>query len=162
MTRSPEKVPPEQKIMRNHKYWKPEDIAALETANSFAELSEIALRVLKRMPKPIGQVCGPISSGGLGSIEANLKRFDQTIEELINHGNKIFDQVPFEKYIFRLIETGRGTRDQNQLLEQFYLPILESGLIDIMYFLPGWESSNGARWEHAQAKRLGIKIVYLP
>lgn len=161
MTRSPEKIPAEQKIVRNHKYWKPADTAALETANSFAELSEIALRVLKRMPKPVGQVCGPISSGGLGSIPANLKRFDETIGELIKSGNKVFDQVPFESHFFRLIERGQGAHGQG-LLEQFYLPLFESGLVDTLYFIPGWESSKGARWEHAQAKRLGITIVYLP
>lgn len=161
MSRSPEKIPPEQKIVRNHKYWKPADTAALETANSFAELSEIALRVLKRMPKPVGQVCGPISSGGLGSIPANLKRFDETIERLIRDGNSIFDQVPFEDCLFRLKGKDQGLSSKNRLLTEFYLPLFESGLVDTFYFIPGWESSQGAKWEHAQAKRLGITIVYL-
>ena len=151
----------ETNITRNQSYWTPEDIAALETAQSFAELSQVAMKVLKRMPQPVGQVCGPISSGGLRSIEKNLKQFDETIAELISHGNTVFDQVPFEKYIFRLIETGRGTRDKDQLLKEFYLPLFESGLVSTFYFIPGWESSNGAKWEYQQAKRLGIRIVYL-
>ncbi len=47
------------------------------------------------------------------------------------------------------------------LLTDFYQPLFETGLIKILYFLPDWQSSVGARWEHDQALKLGIEIVYL-
>lgn len=149
------------KIKRNQVYWTPEDIAALERAQSFGELSKIALRVLSRMPKTVGQVCGPISTGGVGSIPGNLKVFDQTIQQLVDKGVHIFDQMPFEEHFFRIIQAEWGTRHNNQLLTDFYLPILQSGHIKTLYFMRGWQSSQGATWEHEKAQRLGIRIVYL-
>lgn len=148
------------KITRNHDYWKPEDMEALEQAQSFGELSKIAMRILNRMPQPVGQVCGPISTGNK-SIEENLKVFNETVQQLVDEGKTIFDQIPFEDYIFRLLETGKGSREKDQLLNEFYLPLFESGLVKTFYFIPGWKSSHGATWEHEQAKRLGIEIVYL-
>jgi hypothetical protein len=32
--------------------------------------------------------------------------------------------------------------------------------VDIMVMVPGWKTSDGARQEHALAKKLGIKIIY--
>lgn len=149
------------KITRNHDYWLPEDLESLGKAQSFSELSKVAMGILKRMPQPVGQVCGPISTGGTGKIEENLKIFDGTISRLIAEGQTIFDQMPFEEHFFRIINEEWGTRHNNQLLDDFYLPILASGLVKTLYFIPGWESSHGAAWEHDQAQRLGIEIVYL-
>lgn len=143
------------------RYWTAENLSQVKQARSFAELSGIAMEVISRMPQPIGQVCGPISSGGLGSIEANMQKFSETVQQLIAEGKNVFDQIPFENYIFKLIDSGQGTRSQNELLKEFYLPIFESGLIKTLYFIPGWESFNGATWEHHKARELGIDIVYL-
>lgn len=65
-------------MSRNHEHWTDSERELLETARlrgTFADLAAIALTILPRLPKPVGQVCGPISTGGLGSIEANLVRF---------------------------------------------------------------------------------------
>lgn len=148
-------------MKRNRHYWTEEDRAALEAAQNFPDLTVIALRVLDRMPKPIAQVCGPISTGGVGNIEGNLVVFDATIDYLITQGHNVFDQVPFERPVFRIIGENRGTVTNNRLLNEFYLPIFESGNVSILYFIHGWESSEGANWEHRQAERLGMKIVYL-
>lgn len=78
------------------KYWKQEHYDKLETALTYKDLFTIAEDVLRKMPSPIGQVCGPISTGGAGSVEKNLKRFEKTIIELQQQGIEIFDQVPFE------------------------------------------------------------------
>lgn len=112
------------------------------------------------MPKPIGEVCGPITSGGRGSIEKNLAVFSAAIKKLISHGKNIFNQMIFEDNLKKIWEG--GNRDNDTLLQDFYLPIFESGFIKTLYFLPDWQTSYGARWEHAQGKRLGIEIVYLP
>jgi len=47
------------------------------------------------------------------------------------------------------------------LLTDFYLPIFESRLVHKLYFLPDWESSTGASWEHKQAIRIGLEIEYI-
>ena len=47
------------------------------------------------------------------------------------------------------------------ILDDFYSPIFNSGLIKEFYFMPNWQSSKGANWEHNEANRLGIKVSYL-
>lgn len=148
-------------MKRNGQYWKQAEKDALRGATSFKELSSIALVVVARMPKPVGQVCGPISTGGLGSIEKNLLMFDKVVDHLIGQGLTIFDQVPFEDHLFRVIERHGGTRKGHRLLTDFYLPIFESGHISTLHFIHGWQSSDGSVWERKQAERLGISIVDL-
>ncbi len=148
-------------MSRNATHWTQREWEALPQVQSFADLAEIALTILRRMPQPSGEVCGPISTGGKGSIEANIAEFNTTIDRLLAQGLTIFDQVPFEQHIFDLIAGGKGSRLQNELLEKFYSPLFTSGLINTLYFIPGWESSHGATWEHQQARELGINIVYL-
>ena len=142
-------------------YWTEEDRWGLEMAKNYRDLNKIALRVLKRMPETRGELCGPITSGGAGSVEANLKRFDRAIKKLIADGTEIFSQMPFEAIIQDMRERMNITEYDTYILDEFYLPIFESGLIRRMYFLPDWETSIGAQWEHEQAKRLGLEIVYL-
>ncbi len=144
--------------------WKQPHLELLDKAENFSELKDIAIEVVKAMPQPIGQVCGPISTGGLGSIEENLKMMDKTILKLNDQQKNIFNQSPFE-IPMQSMKTKLGTSliEANQkLLDDFYLPIFESGHIKTLYFISGWESSHGARWEHEKAKELGIDIVYLP
>ena len=141
------------------------DNLAMVHARTYVELGQIALAVLRKMdravtPVSIGQACGPITSGGLGSIEANLKRFEWRVKKLQSRGLHIFDQLPFEGHMFRIWDAN-GRNDDKTLLEDFYSPIFESGLIKTLHFIPGWPGSNGSMWEHRQAVRLGIKIDYL-
>lgn len=142
------------------KYWLPEHWAALSKAQSVNELYGIACSVIQQMPQgEIVQVCGPIATGGRGSVETNLAYFNESIKTLQANGLHVFDQMPFEKPMQQLKESIPGFRDT--ILDHFYLPILESGKISELYFLPGWETSFGAQWEHTQGKRLGIKITYM-
>lgn len=142
-----------------------EDRLAMQSVKTYAELGQIALKVLRKMreairPLPVGQVCGPITTGGLGSIEANLKNFGQWVRKLQSDGLAIFDQIPFEEHMFRIWEAN-DRNDDSTLLEDFYQPIFKSGLITTLYFIPGWAGSNGATWEHRQAVQLGMEIKYL-
>ena len=143
-----------------NQYWTKKDACDLKLAKNFSDLSKVALRVIARMPQPVGEVCGPITSGGLGSREKNIEAFLKAIHCLRYDGKIIFDQIPFEEklYKFTLAKWYQGGL---QLLNEFYLPIFESGLIKVFYFMPLWETSMGAKWEHEEAKLLGIKIVYL-
>lgn len=142
-------------------YWQKEDLEELKVVVSYSALSPIAERILKRMPPPISQVCGPISTGGLGSIEQNMKCFEETIVRLSDLGLTVFNQIPFQSSMSRILATKNSNDYDHSLLTDFYLPLFESGLVHTLYFLPDWQSSTGASWEHEQTKRLGLKIIYL-
>jgi len=141
-------------------YWKDGHYKELEKVETFKEMLKIALDILESMPKPITQVCGPISTGGKGSIEGNLKIFPIAAEWLMQRNHNVFLYTPFESPIQRLKYDYAGY--PYALLEEFYRPIFESKMINIFAFLPDWQSSTGAKWEHEQAEKLGIEILYLP
>ncbi len=145
-------------------YWRENHFDELNNAKSYNELNVIAIDIINSMPQPIGQVCGPISSGGYGSIEKNLEIFDRTIKKLIGRGENIFNQMPLQEYIAELNGKSSGSKDEKnrRILEEIYLPIFESNLIKKMYFMSNWKSSYGANWERRQALRLGINMVDLP
>ncbi len=143
-----------------NRYWTKKDGQDVKKAKCFDDLSKVAMRVLGRMPQPVGEVCGPITSGGLGSREKNLAAFLKTIDELLAQGKTIFDQLPFEEKLYQFTQA-KWYQGGLQLLNEFYMPIFKSGLIDTFYFMPLWHTSMGAKWEHEKAEELGIRIVYL-
>lgn len=134
------------------------DMQDIENASSFADLLRVGFRVLKRLEQPVSMVCGPISSGGTGSIEKNLTRLHTVTDCLYKQGKIIFSQLPLENKIFKL-KKEPWYQGPLQLLEELYLPLFESGLISLIYFLPDWRTSFGATWEYAQAQRLNIQII---
>ncbi len=144
------------------KYWEEKDYKDLDSAKTIADLYMIALRIIDRMPKPLVQVCGPIAeTGGLGSVEANLNLFCNTVIDLQNKGLNVFDQMFFEKLFLDFYHKLPDKEFVKKILNDFYLPIFESGVVTKFYFIPNWESSSGANWEHEKAKELGIEINYL-
>ena len=145
------------------KYWSENLLDYVFSANSYKELGGIALDFVESMPRPVEQVLGPITSGGYGSIKKNLYVLESAIRELMDRGRIIFNQLPFESPLMRIraenLSYGRETQDD--LLNQFYLPIFKSGLITKVHFIYGWRSSYDSIWEHEKAKKLGIEINYL-
>ena len=144
-----------------NKHWTKEDFNRMDSAVTYRDLYAIAVVVLERMPRPRVQMCGPISTGGAGSVEKNLKRFEIAIEKLLEKEIVVFDQLHFEMSIRKIRQLNNKEGYDMNLLEDFYLPIFENKLIDVLYFLPDWKSSTGAKWEHEQAQRLGFKVIYL-
>lgn len=138
-----------------------EDFTRMDSSVTYRDLYVIAVTVLERMPRPRAQICGPISTGGAGSVEENLYRFEVAIEKLLKEKIVVFDQLPFEMPIRKIRQLKNKKGYDTDLLEDFYLPIFESKLVDTLYFLPDWRSSTGAMWEHEQARRLGFDVVYL-
>jgi hypothetical protein len=146
---------------KTKQYWWENDWKDLENAKSVADLHAIAERIISRMNKPLIQVCGPIGTGGLGSVEKNLNVFNDTIIKLQEKGFDIFDQMPFEDQMQNMKKKFSSDQVVENILNHFYLPIFKSGAISTFYFMPGWQTSIGANWEHEEAQKLGIKIVYL-
>jgi hypothetical protein len=144
------------------KYWDEKDWQDLEKAENVVELFSIAKKIIDKMGKPLIQVCGPIGSGGLGSIDANLHAFNETVKELQKKGLNIFDQMPFEEPMQNFKSKAIDKEKiYNDIMEEFYLPIFKSGAVSKFCFMPNWQSSKGAQWEHEKAKELNIEIVYL-
>lgn len=150
------------------RYYTQADYDAIEIADTCTVLLPLAMKILGRMKAAkchdIIQVCGPISTGGKGSVAENIAAIDTAICELVERGHSVFNQMPFEGAMERVHKKwqaeGRTTYCQ-PILDDFYLPILKSGLVRTLAFLPGWQTSTGAQWEHLQAKELGILIAYL-
>jgi len=154
----------------HYRHWRCVDVVDLEKASTFEDLALIAIRVLKRASfaspgRRVVEVCGPISTGGLGSIEANMEHFTNAVSAVIDSGVQVFSQVPFEAKIAVL--RARWYKDGNSgycmpILEDFYRKVFESGLVTEFWFLPGWQNSTGSKWEMKEAHRLGISARDYP
>ena len=151
----------------NGQYWTPKDVQELKKVKTYKEMVTIALRILEKMPGPIMQICGPITTGGKGSIKENIKEFNKAIFFFYKQGENIFDQIPFQEAMIRLSQEVNNY--DTRILTDFYLPLFESGKVTTFKFLPGWKSSKGARWERRTIQRLRseksfpgkYKIIYL-
>lgn len=151
------------------KFWTEDDReeAVKATVNgSYVFLGAVALGILQGMRRDnpnrvIAIVCGPITNGGTLSgheVMKNMARFDGAIRSLEELGFLVFNQLPFEEYLFT-IRRNRPAEDPNVLLEEFYRLLFESGIINITYFLTGWQNSHGARWENKLAKSLEMPRI---
>ncbi len=140
-------------------FWTDQNFADLAIADTYHALYVIAADVLSRMPDGLTQVCGAISTGGLGNVTDNLAVFNPTIKRLQAEGRNVFDQMYFEGPMQRIKQLLPKETELN-LLDDFYLPIFKSGKITHCYFMKNWDTSYGARWEHQIAEELGIGIEY--
>jgi hypothetical protein len=139
--------------------WTAERIAQVNALQSNGAMAEFAMAMLATMPQPICQVCGPMTTGGRGSFEENLKVIDHAIRHLRAQGKSVFDQQPYQVTMQRLKAV---IHDYHTcVLEEFYLPIFRSGYLTEFHFVPDWQSSVGARWEFDRASELGIGVYYL-
>ena len=142
-------------------YWTLPDLYAIDNAQSYKRLTPIALGILRRMPQPIAQVCGPISTGGLGCRIQNERLFARCVAKLRAEGLNPFNQMPLQIGFNRLVTEWQQTNGGGYcwpIMEEVYWPIFVSGLIKTTFFLPGWETSTGTRWERRTVKDLGIEV----
>ncbi len=149
------------------KYFTDNHIRQIDNAETFEELAKIAIEVLREMSekenKPIVEICGPISTGGLGNTKDNLERFDKAIKTACEKGMCVFTQLPFENAIGKIMYKYPVTDGYHMdILDIFYRTIFSSGLINKALFLPDWESSKGARWERDLVTELGLEILEYP
>ncbi len=147
-------------------------ISKLTEAQSIEEIAEVALWLLRKLPQPVAMVCGRLRTGG-GGFEENRRMIRKAISYVRRHEHEaVFDQLIFLGRSDRLpdarwrlrvpfIRNHVLRRRRRAMREKFHLPLLRSGLIREMFFLPGWELSEGSRWYYDRAIELGIKIHYL-
>jgi len=134
----------------------------IKKSKNMKELAEVAMKVIKRMPEPVAMVSGPISTGGKGSIAANMREMRRAINALSRKSVKVFDQTIFEPQMKKIAELNQEYRiNEIKLLEEFYLPLFKKKLVGLVCFMPDWQSSFGASWEHEQAKKFKLEIKYI-
>ena len=111
-------------------------------------------------------VCGPISTGGLGSIALNLLVFNYAIGALQFVGRPMWSQLPYEAGLadleFEWKQKNLGEQYCHPILTEFYEPVFATGLIRRAWFIDTWETSVGARWEYEQMQRRGLDVSILP
>lgn len=131
-----------------------------EVSRALATLVERALAEIELMPQPVVQVCGPISTGGSGEHE-NKKKLISAIKYVQSVlKESVFNQLKYEELFNKALGPKTNKYDY-PLLENFYGPLLQSGLIKKMYFIEDWENSIGSKWEYDLAKKLGLEIEIL-
>lgn len=146
-------------------YWTDEHRLQAEEARDLHELLQVALSVVEAHPysPPLVVVCGPMSTGGFGCIEKNLRAFDISVRVLRESGYNVFNLHSFQDAIKSIVShnptTGVYARD---ILEVFCAGVYRSGKIMTAYFLPGSESSVGARWEKEFLPTCNIVIEEYP
>lgn len=144
-----------------------EDSATLLQVGTFEDLAKIAISALGRMKEAgheIVQICGPFTTGGLGSPELNGQRFDEARKAAEARNYVVFDQMPFEDAIKRIVASYNLPQGEycDDVLDVFYRTIFKSGHLSKFLFIPGWESSKGCRWERNEAQSLGIPCEDIP
>ncbi len=108
-----------------------------------------AIDELRKLPSPAARLSGPLRTGGDG-YETNLARFQLGEELLRSRGFTVFG------YHGKYADAIKAAYDLH--FEHFHIPILKSGLIVAIYFLPGWEGSGGASYERQLCEEIGISI----
>ena len=145
-------------------YWTENDIERLRMAKTLEEAGDIGVMILERMHasgKEIVQVCGPMTTGGLGTLSENMERFAIAIEQARAHGLLVFNQIPFQEAIERL--TSHLDEEYcTDILDIFFRKILGCGYVSRALFLSDWESSRGARWEWDFVRSCGIPASPYP
>ncbi len=136
-------------------------------ADSFAELTPLAIAELHKFSDGAEVICGPISTGGRGNAEANFAIFSGAINALQQQGRPIFSQIPYEERIFFFRKRWQDSDPSHAgqyyrpILLEFYGPLIRSGRIRKGWFIPGWERSVGAQWERRELIEMKAEICYL-
>ncbi|MEN9913219.1 MAG: hypothetical protein RLY66_627 [Candidatus Parcubacteria bacterium] len=144
-----------------------DDRRELNRIDSLSELAEIAIKIMKRLPKKVDMISGPISTGPGNSLKERLRIFQLSIEKLAQDPDlTVFSQIPFENNIHAFAQRWRRIRGSKRycqpILDIFYQRIFKSGCVGRLHFMPNYKLSVGAQWEHDIAPSFGIGQVYLP
>lgn len=148
-----------------HEHWTNTEVEALKRASTFEQTADIAIVILASMralDQPVVQICGPMSTGGLGNLNRNLAYFQRAIDVASEKGLTVFNQIPFQQAIDRIDQVSKNGQYCMDILEVFYRRVFESGHISKTLFLPDWQSSIGATWERNLVAELGIPIEEYP
>ena len=163
-----------------HEHWSYKDIEAVENLPLNSEGLEGAYQIAEKILKMIFSLAkgkkaipgenktgrspnqkiwfcsGPLRNGTEdgGYRNENLKIFFKKLHEF-SRDHLVFDQLPFDRFIERLIASGFPTEE---IFDKFFGRIIRSGYIDSLYMLDGWRKSGGAMYENGAGVRCGLHI----
>lgn len=151
--------------------WKEEQLHRMRTPRTFDGLGEVVVSIVREMAEDadgkLHQVCGPISSGGLGSMEDNLRVFQTSINVVSQRYQcHVFNQLPLQDKLVELYLAWRAEYPKEEycwdILEKVYGPIFRSDCIEVGHFIPRWHTSTGTRWERETLQELDILMKEIP
>jgi hypothetical protein len=137
------------------------DTPEMAETKTFNELAQIAANELEKIGDCV-VICGPISTGGFGNVQANIDALNKTVRYFRGCGHVVFDNLIFEVHIARLMQDWKkkgNTGYCTPILEDFYQIVYQTGYIKKAFFLPNWETSFGATWERENLPKWDIEIV---
>lgn len=160
------------KTIKASAFWTPRDLSEAQNAMTYEQLADIAIRTLMRqwdqLPAnnhgQIAVVSGTLTNGGTlpyNVVRENIQSFGRMIAKLRQLGIPIWDQRPFEKHLFRIKALPENVGRPMKLLNGFYRPVFESGLITLAFMLPNWRESHGAKWERRLFWKLGVSTFFV-
>lgn len=155
-----------------------EDIEDIRRAGTFADSTRVAITALERLCErkgkeereavPIGIITGPMHAVPGGESPAEKRQAMLRTAEFLSgrFDVRIFNYFPPRKRIVQILEHAFGDSWRNEdnltlLFRVFYEPILETGLIRKVFFMPGWETSPVSRsiWAFANKNRIEAKFI---
>jgi len=128
-------------------------------ANSFGELVDQEVGVFN-MRGCAQLLCGPISTGGRGSIETNLEvfaaahyRLNRETEVSRSRTGPLYNQLVLEPTLWHLrdkwLVEHPDIRHENPIMTRFYIPFFGQVRFARVHFISRWETSLGSRRERA-------------
>lgn len=131
----------------------------LKEVTSYNDLLQVALGYITEQGFDT-IVLGPIFAHGPDHTANNLDKLETTISDLESRGIRVLSQIPFLD-INLAQETQMHHFETEQKFHEFYFPLFRSGLLKTAYFMPDWEASRGASWEHECCQENNLIIKYL-
>lgn len=98
-------------------------------------------------------IAGPYSGADIIIILGNIRQGINKAAQLMREGYAVF--CPFLDFLIALMPGKQISKEAYQSNSMAWVECC-----DVMYVLPGWESSNGTKREIARAQELGIPIFY--
>lgn len=129
---------------------------------TFYQLYDITLKMLEEVPgnnKTV--VLGPVTSKDPAVTEGNLAMLSLHARALSEKGWIVLDLASYQETIERLIKSLNIQGYPHEVLEDFTIPLLQSGIFQTVFVRECFEKSIGATLEHDAALGKGLHVEYL-
>ncbi len=110
-------------------------------------------------------VFGPIAAKNGRTVADNLKGLADEARRLADQGWVVVDITSFDDIVLRigrqngLDEASTPQQIADYLMEHFTEPLMRSGCLHAVHFMPNWRESHGATREHQRALDLGLEVI---
>lgn len=142
-------------------YWREvaQDLGQINSLNYAAAVIRHVLGKMKKDGRSIVQICGPMTTGGLGNMEDNVLRLKRAIVVAEERGILVFNQTHLQEAISRIAEETKlpvgSSGYYSEIIQPFYGVVFGSGVRE-GWFLPGWEDSNGCVLERQMLRNFDL------